>query len=55
MTQAPAKRRANWGSPKKARPKKTLSTAELPAYVEKWEAKAAKSAGAGVPDEQIPH
>jgi hypothetical protein len=34
---------------------KTLSTAELPAYVEKWEAKAAKSAGAGVSDEKIPY
>jgi hypothetical protein len=34
---------------------KTLSTAELPTYVEKWEARAAKSAGAGVSDEKIPY
>jgi hypothetical protein len=34
---------------------KTMPTAELVSFVERWEAKAAKSAGAGVPDEQIPH
>lgn len=35
---------------------KTLKTAELAPYVERWEAKVAKvPAGAGVPDEQIPH
>jgi len=32
---------------------KTLPTAELAPFVERWEAKAAKSAGAGVPDEQV--